>query len=178
MTTPIHKLLQQARKAAGLSQMALAEQAGCRQSQLSAFEAGVPGKVTKETIEKMASILGVELPTEMTPPQLPALPGVAFCPNFQCLSNLPYFIGDDLLFLPLGTAGDGKHCLICGEVLERRCPSCGAPVRHGGGCCPDCGQPFIAMPEGYTADVPAWVRNQQSAITALTQAASRLIAER
>ena len=37
----------------------------------------------------------------------------------------------------------GTVCALCGEILERRCPNCGAPV-HAGAICSLCGQPYIS----------------------------------
>ena len=36
----------------------------------------------------------------------------------------------------------GKYCAMCGELLERACPNCGAPV-HAGAICSLCGQPYV-----------------------------------
>lgn len=167
-TSPIHLLLRNARIAAKLNQRDLALQVGCTQSQISMMEAGRATALSKENIGKIAKVLGVELPEESAA----ALPivtsmGVAFCPNFQCPTNYPYFVGGQLFFLPLGSCGCGEHCLFCGELLERKCPNCGAVVTRAGGCCASCGSGLLAMPDGFTGDVASWAATQQAAISAL-----------
>ena len=173
---PFHLQVRAARRAAHWSQTELAAKAGCRQSQLSAFESGVRGKVSRETVAKLAELLGLEPPAaeESSPAAFAATFGVqARCPNCECPSNLPYWVGDQLLFLPLGTAGSGTHCALCGEVLERACPHCGAPIRAPGGCCEACGLPLAELPEGLVPDPRAWAEAQRAAVVALRAALPR-----
>ena len=69
-----------------------------------------------------------------------------FCPNPHCPTNKEYFVEEIRLFLPDREAADpvgGKYCAMCGELLERACPNCGAPV-HAGAICSLCGQPYIS----------------------------------
>ena len=171
---PFHLQVRAARRAAHWSQTELAAKAGCRQSQLSAFESGVPGKVSRETIAKLAELLGLDPPAADVAAPPSAAPGArARCPNFECPSNLPYLVGGQLLFLPLGTAGSGAHCAICGEVLVRACPHCGAPIRAPGGCCEACGAPIVEMPEGFAPDPRAWAEAQRAEVVALRAALPR-----
>lgn len=177
----LHLALRRARQAANLRQGELAKQVGCTQSALSMYEGGKASALAQETVRKLAERLGVELPAgfgdEGRSPAGPlaassALPGagivpVRFCPNFQCLSNVPYSVGGQILFLPLGAAGCAAHCAICGELLERTCPSCGAPVLRRGGCCGECGAPLVAWPEGFAEDPSAWILAQRAAISAV-----------
>ena len=148
---PFHLQVRAARRAAHWSQSELAARAGCRQSQISEFEAGVRGKVARETIVKLAELLGLEAPGETAGPSAAAIGARARCPNFECPSNLPYWVGGQLLFLPLGTAGSGTHCAICGEARiaahrsllpaaaasraearSSRCPAASPPIRAPG----------------------------------------------
>lgn len=170
---PFHLQVRAARRAAHWSQSELAARAGCRQSQISEFEAGVRGKVARETVVKLAELLGLEAPGETAGPSAAAIGARARCPNFECPSNLPYWVGGQLLFLPLGTAGSGTHCAICGEVLERACPHCGAPVLAPGGCCEACGSPLVELPEGFVSDPRAWAESQRAAVVALRAALPR-----
>lgn len=170
---PFHLQVRAARRAAHWSQSELAARAGCRQSQISEFEAGVRGKVARETVVKLAELLGLEAPGETAGPPAAAIGARARCPNFECPSNLPYWVGGQLLFLPLGTAGSGTHCAICGEVLERACPHCGAPVLAPGGCCESCGSPLVEMPGGFASDPRAWAEAQRAAVVALRAALPR-----
>ena len=170
---PFHLQVRAARRAAHWSQSELAARAGCRQSQISEFEAGVRGKVARETVVKLAELLGLEAPGETAGPSAAAIGARARCPNFECPSNLPYWVGGQLLFLPLGTAGSGTHCAICGEVLERACPHCGAPVLAPGGCCESCGSPLVGMPGGFASDPRAWAEAQRAAVVALRAALPR-----
>ena len=173
---PFHLQVRAARRAAHWSQSELAAKAGCRQSQISEFEAGVRGKVARETIVRLAELLGLEAPegsSAASAAGAAAIGARARCPNFECPSNLPYWVGGQLLFLPLGTAGSGTHCAICGEVLERACPHCGAPVLAPGGCCEACGSPLVELPEGFVSDPHAWAEAQRAAVVALRAALPR-----
>ncbi len=165
--------LRRGRLAAGLTQSALAERVGCQQSALSMLERGRLTAVSRETLAKIAEAVGVALPAGTIPPSAAAAaalpPGFAFCPDFQCLSNLPYFVGGELLLLPLGSAGDGVHCAVCGELLARACPACGAAVSRAGGCCTACGAPLVAVPEDVAAEPRAWAAAQQAAIAAFAR---------
>lgn len=175
MDTPQDYLaaLRRGRLAAGLTQSALAEKVGCRQSALSMLEHGNASAVSKETLAKIADAVGVALP-DASAPAAAVLPpaGFAFCPDFECPTNMPYFAGTALLLLPLGTAGAGRHCAACGELLARACPACGAPVRRGCGCCTACGAPLVAVPEGFAADPRAWAEERRAAAAAFSEAFS------
>ena len=119
--------LRDARRQAGLSQQVLAAEVGCKQSALSMFEQGRPTKLSTEAVEKIAKRLGI------------------FCPNPQCPSNRAYQVAGRALYSPDRSAADpvgGRFCAVCGEVLERLCPNCGAWV-HAGAVCSHCGQPYI-----------------------------------
>jgi DNA-binding XRE family transcriptional regulator len=178
----LHLALRRARQAANLRQGELAKQVGCTQSALSMYEGGKATALAQETVRKLAETLGVALPAgfgeEGKPasaaplPAVLALPGagvvpVRFCPNFQCLSNLPYSVGGQTLFLPLAVAGGAAHCAVCGELLEKVCPACGAPVLRRGGCCGECGAPLVVWPEGFAEDPSAWIAAQRAAISDL-----------
>ncbi len=201
---PFHLQARKARLNAGLSQMELAAKVGCRQSQISTFEAGISGKISRETLGRIAETLGIAAPAaetgaenapgpatgaagavaagqfgwsganpgafapsgDLNAAMFPAAPALAYCPDCSCLSNMPYFMGGELRFLPLGLCGAGARCTVCGEVLERRCPHCKAPVRGRGGCCAACGGALMALPQGAVADVESWVRAQRAAVSA------------
>ena len=181
---PFHLALRRARRAANVRQGELALKVGCTQSALSMFEGGKPAALARETVKKIAAELGVELPEGFDPgasspqgagfsavqaPGLALQTGrpLAFCPDFQCLSNFPYSIGGQVLFLPTGAAGRGPRCAICGEILESACPACGAAVSVRGGCCPECGAALVAWPEGFADDAAAWISAQRTAVAAL-----------
>lgn len=139
--------LRDARRLAGLSQHVLAAEVGCKQSALSMFEQGRPTKLSTEVVEKLAKRFGVDLSATAPSPDLPAAyaPSSGFCPNPQCPSNRAYQVAGRALYLPDRAAADpvgGRFCAVCGEVLERFCPNCGAPV-HAGAVCSHCGQPYI-----------------------------------
>ena len=140
-----------ARKEAGLSQSELASEIGCKQSALSMFEQGDGTKLSDEVIEKIAEKFSLSITSpeanQVVRPVPPASSSVrGFCPNPHCPSNHEYYVEEIRLFRPDREAADpvgGKYCALCGEVLERRCPNCGAPV-HSGAVCSLCGQPYIS----------------------------------
>lgn len=170
----VHLLIRRARRAKGLTQMALASQAGCKQSALSMLEMGRMTALSHETLHKIAEILEISLPesddgkgvSEGTA-GCSTGPFRVICPNPLCLSNHPYFIGDELFFLANGMAGNGHHCALCGEVMLSQCPHCGSTIRQAGGCCSVCGEPFVSMPEELLDNAREWAQSHRAEIEAL-----------
>lgn len=146
--------IKSARREAGLSQSEVAAEVGCKQNALSMFEQGQPTKLNDEVVEKLAKKFGIELKEASTPraiaaplPALnvPSVPPRGFCPNPACPSNHGYLVEGRRLYLPNREEADpigGKFCAMCGEVLERKCPNCGASV-HTGAVCSLCGESYI-----------------------------------
>ena len=151
--------LKEARRAKGLNQSALAQMVGCRQSAISMFEAGNATKLSGETVKKISEILGVSLEAEVVSGVADTVLGDAnrpmihgFCPNGECPSNVPYVVDGRLLYRPsrkIASPSGGIRCTQCGEVLEMRCPSCGAQLNDGA-CCSSCGMPYVTaiLPDG------------------------------
>lgn len=118
------------------------------------FEQGDGTKLNDEVVAKLCEKFGVELPA----PGAEAAASAAawrraapasrgFCPNPACPSQQKYEVEGRMLLKPDRTAQDpagAKFCAICGEVLEKCCPSCGAPL-HEGAVCGFCGAPYIAV---------------------------------
>ena len=150
--------IKRARRAAGISQSALAAEVGCKQSALSMFEQGQGTKLNDEVIGKLARKFNIEL-KPVTPegesaasvvpsPQPSPLPHThGFCPNPHCPSNHAYEVEGRTFLRPDRTVADpvgGRFCALCGEVLEKRCPTCGASL-HEGAVCSFCGSPYVAL---------------------------------
>ena len=163
----------EARRAKGLRQTELAAQVGCTQSALSMFEGGQPTKLSEETVKKLSEFLGVPLLTEASP--LMAVPVSdsheslntihGFCPNCQCPSNVPYVVDGRLFYRPsrmVASPTGGVRCTQCGEVLEMKCPSCGAPLNDGA-CCAVCGSAYVtpSIAEGIDVVVYAQMRREE-----------------
>lgn len=151
--------LAKARRAKAMTQSALAEAVGCKQSAISMLESGQTSKISGESVAKIAALLEVPLP-EAEPSVAPApLPeyGQGFCPNAHCFSNIPYVIADELIFWPRPAAGGAaaRHCVVCGELLERRCPHCGAAA-DGGAACASCGGMRVTNTLPPETDAAAW----------------------
>lgn len=145
--------IRQARQQRHLSQSALARQVGCSQSALSMFEGGRTTALNAQTIGRLCSELGLLAPhaAELSDGPAGVTEGVrSFCPNPECPSNLPAVIGGETVLVPRKhlAAEHECHCGWCGEVLERACASCGAPV-NAGGFCASCGGRYV------TVSVPA-----------------------
>ena len=144
--------LRDARRAAKLSQSELSAEVGCKQSALSMFEQGDGTKLNDAVIGKLAKKFGVSLEVK-SPVSKPtgtcftASASRGFCPNPKCPSNAAYVVDGRTFLRPDRAAADpagGKYCALCGEVLEKRCPNCGAPV-HDGAICSFCGEPYVAV---------------------------------
>ncbi len=157
---PLFRRLRDARRARGLTQSVLAEQAGCKQSALSMMESGRMDALAGGTVAKIAEILGVAYspaPRD-TPETRPAPPpaGRPICPNGACPSNVPFVVDGELLFWPRRQpAPAGRHCAFCGEVLTDRCRACGTPVTAGA-CCVQCGAAHVPPPAGVSDEPEAW----------------------
>ena len=148
--------IKEARRKAKLTQSVVAEEVGCLQSALSMFEKGDGTKLNDEVISRLAKKFDISLtekpaasvsatPIEFAPTASIRVHG--FCPNAHCPSNKIYEVDGRTLALPNRTMADpvgGKFCALCGEILEKRCPNCGAPV-HEGAICSLCGDPYVAV---------------------------------
>lgn len=170
-SSPLHLLLRDARRSKGLTQMDLASQVDCTQSAISMMERGQTSAVARPTLEKIATLLGVELPPEdlgktsapsvgmFVPP--PVALAVKICPNADCPSNLPYRVGEEVFYLPKSHAVTGNRCPYCGEVLVASCPKCGAPLHAGEAFCTECGTPLVPSPQDAASQTEAWLRTRQ-----------------
>lgn len=135
-----------------MSQSELAAEVGCKQSALSMFEQGNGTKLNDSVIGKLSKKFGVSLEekapvNKLTGTCLTASALRGFCPNPKCPSNAAYAVDGRTFLRPDRAAADpagGKFCALCGEVLEKRCPNCGASV-HDGAICSFCGEPYVAV---------------------------------
>ena len=151
-----------------MSQSALARQVGCKQSALSLFEGGRMTALNAQVIGKLCSTFGLLPPgtAEVNGNSALAVAEAGtrtFCPNPECPSNVAYSVGERVVFAPRGhLAGAGeKHCAWCGEVLERACGACGAPV-NAGAFCSACGEAYVAS-ESVKADEKRTALSEQLA---------------
>ena len=86
----------------------------------------------------------------MQPTLSMSVPVAGFCPNPNCPTNHAYLVDGLEYRRPDRAAADpvgGRFCAMCGEVLEKKCPGCGAPV-HDGAVCSFCGNPYVAVLQG------------------------------
>ena len=146
----------EARKQAGLSQSVVAREIGCKQSALSMFEQGDGTKLNREAIENLCRKFSIPL-LEQSGNKASAGSSLAaqifdvshergFCPNPNCPSHQVYEVEGKRFFKPNRNEQDpvgGKFCAVCGEVLEKRCPNCNAPI-HEGAVCSFCGAPYVS----------------------------------
>lgn len=162
--------LARARRDKGMTQSALAHAVGCKQSAISMLESGQPEKLSQETVGKIATLLGVTLESQasLTAVQSPLVTAAAaargFCPNAECYASVPYAVQGELRFWPrLQPLADGGHCRFCGELLESRCPQCGAPVSEGA-CCPACGAERVTNTLAPETPSEAWAAQRRQEI--------------
>ena len=146
--------IKEARRQAKLGQVEVAAKVGCKQSALCLFENGGVTKLNDEVVEKLSKLFKVDIVTVDENPVPESLPIQAlsatvkgFCPNLHCPSNHGYEVDGRLLMRPDRSEADpvgGKFCAVCGEVLVKSCPNCGAPV-HDGAICSHCGDAYVAV---------------------------------
>ena len=137
-----------ARRALKLTQTALAEEIGCHQEALSMFERGKTTKLSEEYVEKIAKRLGIDMRALQEKESSQSIQSASaisagYCPDSECPSNTSYAVGSRSLYKV--TLQKGIYCAHCGEVLEKSCPSCGAPLNEGA-CCTMCGAPYVKCP--------------------------------
>lgn len=171
-TLPIDicKEIARIRREKGVTQAALAQEVGCKQSAISMLEAGQTSKLSKENIEKIATVLGLTI--QVPSPVIVAVPEKrqGYCPNALCPSNTPYLVQDQLLFHP--RLQQSKHCVHCGELTETRCPACKAPLTEGA-CCPACGELRVTNTLPPETDLPTWIASRRRELTELWQLTGR-----
>ena len=145
--------IKEARRRAGLSQSVLANEVGCKQAALSMFEQGDGTKLNEDVVKALAEKFSISLEEEKLPPPPPPQSTFitsterGFCPNSACPSHHRYEVEGRILLKIDRAATDpvgGKYCAICGEILEKRCPNCGALV-HDGAVCSICGSPYVPI---------------------------------
>jgi DNA-binding Xre family transcriptional regulator len=141
-----------------LSQSALAEMVGCKQSALSMFECGRMTALNDQTIGRLCEILGLLPPSsaerQASFEEQPVVLKRAFCPNPECPSNLPFEMNGMDVGVPrrLMVTDRECHCKWCGEILERECPECHAPIQSGA-FCSHCGHAYVQLPEPARKEV-------------------------
>ena len=168
------------RRAKGIRQTELAAQVGCTQSALSMFEGGQPTKLSDETVKRLSEVLGVALSSEekseagdgcMTGQNGLNSVFSGFCPNCHCPSNVPYVVNGRLFYRPsrkVASPTGGVRCTQCGEVLEMRCPKCGAPLNEGA-CCAVCGTSYVTPVVADGLDVAAYAQVRRAEIIQLRE---------
>ena len=134
-----------ARRALGLSQSVLADEIGCHQEAISMFERGNATKLSEEYVSKIAKRLGVDIQKLQDEEENAGKPAevsvsMGYCPDCECPSNSSYTVRGRSFYRI--TLQKGIYCVHCGEVLEKRCPSCGAALNEGA-CCAMCGSKYI-----------------------------------
>ena len=137
----------EARRSLGITQSQLAAKVGCKQAAISMFEKGKPTKLSNEYVQKMAKILQLDIKEMMkeadaarSEEKEESAFAAGFCPDPECPSNASYMVGRRTFFRI--TLQRGNYCAHCGEVLEKSCPACGAPVNEGA-CCTMCGARYV-----------------------------------
>ncbi len=152
LESEICRKIRDARREAGISQSALSLEVGCKQSALSMFEQGDGTKLNESVVNALCKKFGIEIGNkEETVPAIRTSPVFSnergFCPNPSCPSHERYEIEGRLYLKPDREKQDpayGKFCAICGEVLEKQCPSCGRKL-HEGAVCTYCGHKYVSV---------------------------------
>ena len=153
-----------ARQRQHLSQSELALRVGCRQSALSMYERGRATALAAGTVGRICEVLGI------LPPNAAELEAAAegklaaekvrvYCPNHECPSNLPLVVDGRTVLLPKSrlVVADERHCPWCGELVERCCPDCGAPLNEGA-FCTRCGGAYLGEVDDRVPGPSAEVR--------------------
>ena len=171
-----NEFFRRTRREKGITQADLARQVGCTQSAISMFESGRRDAVNDDTLQVMATVLGIDIKSTQAAGTVSTEALVAkFCPIDDCPSNFPYLVRRSVLLMPSITnapANKDTRCRLCGELLESTCPNvdCMAPVT-GGACCNVCGTPYVSFigelnnsPEAFVLRRQAEIRNLRESL--------------
>jgi len=170
LNRPLHTVLREARRRAGMTQAALAGEVKCKQSAISMFEAGRTDALARDKVRRIAELLGVELGSEArgkgTAGQ--ARLKLKFCPTDDCPSNVPYAVRGEVCIQPRMDEvpeGEARRCRLCGEILLELCPNeeCKADVVEGG-FCPKCGCAYVMATRDREEDPVRWADTQRERI--------------
>lgn len=140
------RLVRSHRRRKGLTQADTARATGATQSQISFYEAGRTGVLSKERIEALAKLLEIDAASLLEVRQS-APPTVSYCGNWDCPSNDPYVSKAGLIFRPRFTSTPPSMCLWCGEPLQQHCSNCSSAIVPRGMNCGTCGDPYVETPE-------------------------------
>lgn len=172
----LHVRVRCARREAGLTQAALAAKAECKQSAISMFEAGRKDALSRDKVQRLAEILGMDSAIGESGGE----PGTGevllkYCPVDECPSNVPYVVRGNLCFMPSlmrKRSGATDFCPWCGELLMDACPNaaCAAPVAQGA-FCRSCGTAYVTSTRREGDDVRDWARTQRLTILQVTDLA-------
>ncbi|MEM9080486.1 MAG: helix-turn-helix transcriptional regulator [Verrucomicrobiota bacterium] len=149
-------LIREARKRAQLSQSALAESAGVKQSAISQIERGVPNIIAADKLETISQILKIG--------QLETLSqfgeqNLAVCTNQHCPGlrwKLIHFeLVPDPVFFPAKPVLFGAKC-SCGEIPIIQCPNpdCRSTISSPSFHCTKCLRPFNMDTEAFEELTP------------------------
>ena len=161
--------LRDARRVKGLSQDAIAREAGCTQSAVSMMELGRQDAVSRETLRKIGALLDVEVgESDATRPagrECTAAGGRVCCPQAECPSNVPFAVAGVVVFHPRAQPAGraGVYCGYCGEVLLTACPVCARPLSEGGHC-RDCGAAYVNSPAVPSLAPDVWAAEHRKQI--------------
>ncbi len=166
-----HRQLSTARRAKGMTQSALAQQVGCKQSAISMMEQGRESALAQKHITAIAKILEVDMGSlSIEDHASHTQQGQRYCPTFDCPSNTVYAVNGTLYAMPRESAhngsSDSKHCSYCGELLEAQCPECRASATPGA-CCTQCGTAYIATPDALPDGADTWAQSQRKRLQEL-----------
>jgi transcriptional regulator with XRE-family HTH domain len=167
----ISELFRCRRRELSVTQADLAEQAGCKQSAVSMFEAGRVTALSTSTMERIAGILDVDLSAVDLRGEVKTSADVVlkYCPVDGCPSNVPYAVGDRLCYTPAmvrSPAAQRTRCAGCGDLLQECCPNgeCKALVSEGV-CCPECGTSYVSVTRvTMGAKAEQWADEQRARI--------------
>ena len=146
LSRKVCEIFKEARRSLRLTQSQLAAEIGCKQAAISKFEKGMTTKLSDEYVLKMAKLLHLDMKELLKEGKggTNGIPGedvaAGFCPDSDCPSNVRYMVRERMFFRI--TMQRGIYCAHCGEVLEKSCPSCGAPINEGA-CCTMCGARYV-----------------------------------
>lgn len=144
------------------TQVTLAKEAGVSQALVSNLITGRQ-KIGRESAEKLAKALRLQIADFERSEAAPYGPRFAFCGSTSCPSLCLAAIEGRLYvapaFVPLKELTSEK-CVYCDSLIYRECPNCLEPISEKRLHCPKCNGPYVPVPENLEGLPPSEIARE------------------
>lgn len=157
------RIVRASRRRKGWTQEELARRGKTKQPRVSSVENGDASDLSEQALRDLLAALNLQL-EKVLAQAARAQPTLRYCFNARCPTNLPYAVGNELVFKPMFVETAERRCRYCGaESLVGACPDCGRSVDLGTHC-HHCGGAYVGPaepPELGDDSLEAWARRRR-----------------